>query len=299
MNWIDEIRDAGAGRVEEAARLDRLTTLRVGGPAEALLHLEDPGRLPAALAVLARRGVPWRFLGNGSNVMVRDGGVDGAVILMTALRDFASEGETVTVGAGLSLIGLVQAGHRQGLLGMEWASGIPGSVGGAIVMNAGAHGHDTAEFLEAALIVETGEPEAHWVEGAQLAYSYRHSRLQSEESGVLAGRFRLRQGDAAEGRRLLRAFLLDRKAKQPSGNNAGSMFKNPPGDYAGRLIEAAGGKGHHEGGAEISTLHGNFFLNTGTATARDVLRLVDWAREAVRKSSGRELELEVEVWGEG
>lgn len=299
MNWIDELRDTRAGRVEEAARLDRLTTLRVGGPAEALLHLEDPSRLPAALAVLARRGVPWRFLGNGSNVIVRDGGVGGVVILMTALRDLTTEGETVTAGAGVSLIGLVQAGHRQGLLGMEWASGIPGSVGGAIVMNAGAHGHETAEFLKAALVVEPGGAEARWVDGAQLAYAYRHSRLQSDESGVLAGRFRLRRGDVAEGRRLLRGFLLDRKAKQPTGNNAGSMFKNPPGDYAGRLIEAAGGKGHREGGAEISTLHGNFFLNTGTATAKDVLRLVDWARAAVRKSSGKDLELEVEVWGEG
>lgn len=296
MRWVERIREIGAGPVEEAAPLGPLTTLRVGGRAEALLRLADAEGLARVLEVCRRRGVKVHFLGNGSNVLVRDGGVAGLVVLMTGLRQLESEREGVTAGAGVGLITLVQAGLRAGLVGMEWASGIPGTVGGAVVMNAGAHGGATQDRVEAAYLVRPGRDPA-WVPSSELHYAYRSSDLQEGGTAVLAARIRLERGDTDEGRRRLRTYLAHRKRTQPTGNNAGSMFKNPPGTYAGRLIEEAGAKGMILGGAQVSELHGNFFLNTGAARAQDILDLIDQVRGRVQAQTGIELHLEVRVWG--
>lgn len=293
--WLDAIGEVGAGRVLADEPLARRTTLRVGGTAEGLLVLEDPERLPAVLLTCRQLGVPWRFLGAGSNVLVTDGRLAGLTIATGGLRELAVSGEVVSAGAGVMLLSLIGFAHRAGLTGMEWAAGIPGTVGGGVVMNAGAQGGDVSDhLLEAQLASADGQ--IRWVPAQELALRYRHSRLQETDEAVLAGRFRLVRGDVAAAEARLRAVLAHRRATQPQGKNAGSMFKNPPGQSAGRLIEMAGGKGRRLGDAEISPLHANFILNLGQATAQDVLTLADWAKGQVAAAFGQELELEVRVW---
>lgn len=297
MTWIHRLEALGAGRVDQGASLQPHTTLRVGGGVNVFLHLSRPEVLPEVLKLFRQEGVPYRFLGNGSNVLAMDGGFAGAVIHMGDLKGIRFDGEIAEAESGVPLIGLIQAGLRQGLTGMEWACGIPGSVGGAVVMNAGSYGKETKDHLVEALLVRP-DGTLGWVEADRLDYTYRHSALQSHDTAVLAARFRLAPGDKEEGQARVKNFLADRKRKQPVGNNAGSMFKNPPGDFAGRLIEAAGGKGRQMGQAKISDLHANFFLNLGGARAADIMGLAQWAGGAVLDRFGISLVLEVEVWGE-
>ncbi len=295
MGWQEKISDLGCGELLAGASLAARTTLRVGGDAQALLLLEQADGLGAVLGICQAAGVPWRFLGAGSNVLVTDGILPGLTIATGRLRQVTVTGSVLEAAAGATLIGAISAGHKAGLVGMEWAGGIPATVGGAVVMNAGANGGSIADHLIEALVVSPNEP-GRWLAAKDLAYGYRHSSLQDGRDGVLAARFRLERGDltAAQGR--LAEVLAHRRRTQPQGKNAGSMFKNPPEASAGQLIEAAGGKGHQIGGVRISDLHANFFLNLGAGTAQDVLALIEWAKRQVARTSGQELELEVRVW---
>jgi UDP-N-acetylmuramate dehydrogenase len=239
-------------------------------------------------------------LGSGSNVLVADAGVRGLVILNRA-RHVEIEGARVYAEAGANLSSLARSCITRGLAGLEWAVSVPGTVGGAVVGNAGAFGGDIAGSLASATILEPDGKVSEWpVE--RFEYRYRDSLLKRRPAEtawvVLAAKLALTPADPAELAGRADEFVARRRATQPPGASVGSMFKNPPGDFAGRLIEAAGLKGTQIGGAQISTVHANFFVNTAHATAADVKALIDLARGRVQGRFGVELALEIELIGE-
>ncbi len=297
----------GEDTLAEHVPLAEYTTLRVGGPADVLAMPTRSERLAALVADAHAHGVPVTILGGGSNVLVLDGGIRGLVVLNRCRRTrvFTDEdGEPrAWAEAGASLAGLARALIREGLDGLTWAVSIPGTVGGAVVGNAGAHGGAIADVLESAtLLFEDGSTRE--VPASDLAYAYRTSRLkEARERGepfpvVLAATFRLRRVDPHALRARADEFLAHRRRTQPVEASAGSIFRNPSGDYAGRLIDVAGLKGARVGGAMISPLHGNFIVNVGGARARDVLALIRLARERVREQFGVDLETEILILGE-
>jgi UDP-N-acetylmuramate dehydrogenase len=246
------------------------------------------------------RGIAWRVLGSGSNVLVSEAGIRGLVIVNKA-KKIVFEGTQVTAEAGANLSSLARNCIARGLGGLEWAVSVPGTVGGAVIGNAGAHGADIAQSLTSIeILVHDGTTE-HWAV-ERLEYGYRDSSLKRTEHRarpvVLAATFTLETADPHKLTKRADGFVARRKATQPPGASVGSMFKNPPGDYAGRLIEQAGLKGRQIGDAQISPVHANFFLNMGNASADDVKALIDLAREQVQQRFGVELELEIELIGE-
>ncbi|NPA90111.1 MAG: UDP-N-acetylmuramate dehydrogenase, partial [Chloroflexi bacterium] len=248
-------------------------------------------------------GVPVMFLGGGSNVLVPDEGVPGLVVLnrCRAFRvDPHPEHPRVWAEAGVSLAGLARTLIRQGLDGLTWAVSIPGTVGGAVVGNAGAHGGDMASVVErVTLLLEDGRITD--VPAEDLEYGYRHSRLKAAKVAgrlfpiVLAATLRLRWGDAAALRAQADAHLAYRRRTQPSEPSVGSVFRNPPGDYAGRLIDAAGLKGYRVGDVAVSQVHANFIINLGQGTTTDALKLIRIIKERVREQFGVDLEEEIVV----
>ena len=284
------------------------TTLRLGGPAEAWLAVENVEELVTAVEIARQHQISLFLLGSGANLLVSDAGIRGLVVENRAGGiDFPAlegrPGETVhlTVESGVVLPSLARRCANRGLAGLEWAVGVPGTIGGAVVNNAGAYGSDTAGNLaRAELLSPTGE--RIWQPVEWLEYAYRQSRLKRQPAGekwiVLQAELRLTRAPEADIKARMVEFNERRKASQPPGATIGSMFKNPPGDYAGRLIEAVGLKGHQQGQARISPVHANFFQNLGGATAADVMSLIQTAREAVRQKFGVELALEIELVGE-
>ncbi len=245
----------------------------------------------------------FRLLGGGSNVLVADAGVRGVIVLNQAKdAEFTTDGDGPAVRAesGASLGSVARRAVEQGLSGIEWAATIPGTVGGAIVGNAGAFGGEVSQALQGWPISCNDLTAArHWLP-ERLEYGYRTSWLKRHpgEAVVLSGTFGLRTETREATRARVSEFAARRQETQPSGASWGSMFKNPPGDYAGRLVEAAGLKGTRQGAAEISARHANFFINHGGATAADVWTLIEKAREQVLRQSGVELELEIERLGQ-
>jgi UDP-N-acetylmuramate dehydrogenase len=280
--------------------LEALTTYKLGGPARWYAEPGDIDELSAVLTVWRTTEVPLVVLGRGSNVLVADAGFDGLVI--RPIGRFAeivvATSGTVTAGCAAPLPRLARAAVKEGRAGLEFFVGIPGSVGGAVRMNAGCHGSETKEWLVAARVIDVGTGELTERDPAGLDLSYRHSNLRDAEI-VVAAHFRTVPGSAAAGERLMREIGRWRKEHQPGGTlNAGSVFKNPPGDYAGRLIELTGLKGTRVGGAECSPVHANWFVNTGGARAADMLELIRIARARVEEAEGVRLELEWKVIGE-
>ena len=287
-------------RIMRDEPLTRYTAARIGGAADWLVVVESVGMVIEAVRAAQKQGLAWCILGSGSNVLVADAGLRGLVIVNRA-RHVVIEGEWVYAEAGANLSSLARNCIARGLAGLEWAVSVPGTVGGAVVGNAGAHGGDVAGSLTSAIMLELDGKITEWpVE--QLEYGYRDSLLKRSPTNavsvVLAARFRLTSDDPEALTRRADEFVARRKATQPPGASLGSMFKNPSGDYAGRLIEAAGLKGTKVGGAQISPVHANFFVNTGNATAADVKSLIDLAQERVKGCFGVELALEVELIGE-
>lgn len=277
------------------------TSLAVGGPAEALVTVDDAQELAAVLGFLERTAIPWRIIGRGTNLLVRDEGFPGVVLLLgRGFREmaFVAAGGgrwLATVGAGCSLARLVAACSERGLAGMEFAVGIPGTVGGALVMNAGAWGSEMAAVIRSVTVV--GPSGRQLLGREKLHFGYRCW----DDFAALAGRaavvgceLELSAGDPREIRSRCASYQQLRKERQPLGQrSAGSFFKNPQHDSAGRLIEASGLKGMAVGGAMVSEKHANFLVNTGGATAADVLALMRLVQERVRRDSGIELEPEV------
>ncbi len=276
------------------------TTFHVGGQSEALFNADDLEELRRVIVFLNKESIPYLAVGRGSNLLVRDKGIDGLVILLkgtlATVEQENTEASTVLVGAGLPLVDLLTYCRGAGLAGLECFAGIPGSVGGAVVMNAGAFGEDFGSRVrEIQMITPQGDLVVK--DRTQLLFLYR--RLEIEKGAVIvrAGLQLHRESkDTVTGR--IADCLKRRRSNQPlEYPSAGSVFRNPPNDYAGRLIENAGLKGKRIGGAMISEKHANFIVNIGGAKARDVLDLIDLAREAVKKETGIELEPEIKIVG--
>ncbi|MBE3590298.1 MAG: UDP-N-acetylmuramate dehydrogenase [Firmicutes bacterium] len=287
------------GRVVEGEPLSRHTTIRIGGPARWFVEPADAEDLHRVLEWCRTHGVPYTVIGLGSNLLVPDEGYDGVVIsLQKAAGWVRFDGTTVEAGAGYPISRLVQEAARRGLAGLLGLAGVPGTVGGAVAMNAGTpHG----EMKDVVQSVRYLAPDGRVVEAPReaLRFGYRHSRFLEEPSIVLAARLELRPADAETEVRRLREHLARRNAMQPvEWPNTGSVWTNPPGEYAGRLIEEAGLKGARRGGAQISPKHANFIINLGGASAGDVLGLMAQARAAVLKRHGILLQPEVR-WLEG
>ncbi|GEC90036.1 MULTISPECIES: UDP-N-acetylmuramate dehydrogenase [Brevibacillus] len=296
----DELMQAGIEKVWTDEPLANHTTWRIGGPADLLIQPKDKASLQKALQIIHRHEIPWSVIGRGSNLLVRDRGIRGAVLKVAeGLSHCEFRGEEVCVGAGYSMIRLAVETGKMGLTGMEFAGGIPGTVGGAVYMNAGAHGSDLSRILiDAEILFENGESKV--LSNEELSFSYRTSLLQKQKGIVLEARFQLRTGDRKEIAATLAANKERRRNTQPLQMPcAGSVFRNPPNDHAGRLIEAAGLKGYQVGGAQVSEKHSNFIVNCGGATAADVLTLINHVRSTILEKNGIDLHPEVLVVGEG
>ncbi len=298
---LESLRAAFKDRLEENAELERYSSARVGGTADALVVVRSADDLVEIVSWLWVQDVPFVVLGGGSNVLVSDAGVRELVLLNRArtVRFGGKPGATALwAESGANFGAIARQAAQKGYSGLEWAGGIPGTVGGAVFGNAGAHGGDVAGNLMMAEILHRTEGQVIWPK-ERLEFAYRSSWLKRNpgQAVVLSATMHLEPGDPAEIEAKMDEFVAFRRKTQPPGASMGSMFKNPPGDYAGRLIEEAGLKGMQVGGAQISPLHGNFFVNQGEASATDVYALIQKARETVAREFGVELELEIELIG--
>lgn len=279
--------------------LHKKTWWRVGGSADAWIEVGEPDTLDAILAVARATGTPLFVMGNASNLLVSDRGIRGIVVRLggaIAGADDAEDG-TVRLGGGLKLVALVKRAERAGWTGLELFAGIPGTIGGAIRMNAGtALGEVSDRLVDVELWMPDGTVRTQT--RAQLGMSYRHGGL-PEGAIVRSARFSLTGGDPAHSRALVEEHLAYRAKTQPIDvPTCGSTFRNPPGSHAGKLIEQCGLKGHTIGGAQVSPKHANFLVNTGTATATDLRRLIEHVAEIVRRETGIPLETEVHLAGD-
>ncbi len=294
----DDLRGAGfRGEIQAEAPLAPMTTWRIGGPAELLASPKDVDDVSCAIAWANTRELSWRVLGNGSNLLVADAGVRGLVLRVRKVLDgIKIDGSKVVAGAGASFPALANAAADRGLAGVEFGAGIPGSVGGAIVMNAGWHQFEIGNVVTSVRYLED--------DGLVLDYrhdscrfGYRNSVFRGRRGVVLQAELALTPDDPAAVKDRLFHFSESRKANQPTElPSCGSVFLKPEGDFAGRLIEAAGLKGRRIGGIQVSAKHANFFVNVGGGTATDALALVELVEHAVFDRFGVRLTREFEVW---
>jgi len=297
-----KLREGFGEALQENALMANYTTARVGGPVPALIAINTLDELEMAAQALWSMEVPFTLLGSGSNILVSDRGLDRVILLNRANKleiDSESESPSVTAESGAILGTVARQTARKGLSGMEWAAPVPGTVGGAIYGNAGAHSSNVAESLKVAKILHAEKGVEDWpVE--KLAYQYRSSILKREQMPVviLSAVFNLVPTSREEAKAKISEFQAHRKGTQPPGASMGSMFKNPPHDYAGRLIEAAGLKGKRIGQAMISPVHANFIVNLEDAKAQDIYQLLVLAQETVKAQFGIELEPEIELIGD-
>jgi UDP-N-acetylmuramate dehydrogenase len=285
------------GQVRADVPLAAYTTFRIGGPATLLAIPADREDLKVALAFARQVELPVYLLGGGSNTLVRDGGFRGMAVHLNAFQGLARHADVVTAEAGVRVSRLLAYCCRQGLAGLEMLSGVPGTVGGAVWGNAGAWGGATADAL-ATVGILTAAGEERLLSRREIPYRYRASGL-PQGTVVLEASFALAPGEPPAIRRRISGYLVRRNAGQPvEFRSAGSIFKNPPGEFAGRLVERAGLKGTRIGNAMISAKHGNYIVNLGGARAADVLALVALAQARVRDATGIALEPEIKVVGE-
>lgn len=286
--------------------LARYTSARVGGPADMFITVRNAAEMKTAVEMAYTLNIPYIILGGGSNILVADGGFKGLVIFNKARNvSFRNTGFSVvcTVESGMNLSSLARQCIAKGLAGLEWAVSVPGTVGGAVVGNSGAHGGDMAGNLLAATVWEPGKG-IRIYSNEEFEYGYRDSILKQEQGKdgprrvILSAELELKPESVEVLMGRADGFVAHRKQSQPGGASMGSMFKNPEHYYAGYLIEAAGLKGYRSGGAKISEKHANFFVNDQEATAEDIRSLIAEAWNTVREQFGVELELEVELVGE-
>lgn len=285
------------GLVRHDVSLGPLTTYRVGGAADLFAAVATSAELAAVADAVAGEGVPTLVVGRGSNLLVAEAGFRGLALQLTGEFEAISiVGTSVDAGGAAWLPVVARQSAAAGLTGFEWAVGVPGSIGGAVRMNAGGHGSDMAASLTRVHLVDLATGEDGWVAADRLALSYRHSVLGPAQV-VAAAELRLAAGDRATSEAEIAEIVRWRRAHQPGGQNAGSVFTNPPGDSAGRLIEAAGAKGLRIGSAHVSVKHANFIQVDEGGSADDVWRLMHTVRAAVRESAGVDLEPETRLVG--
>ena len=296
-----ELRKAFGHKLQEDISMSNYTTARVGGPARAMVSINDLDELVLAAQTLWNMGVPFSVLGSGSNILVSDTGLEQVILHNRAhnLRiNTKTEQPSIVAESGAILGTVARQSALRGLSGMEWAAPVPGTVGGAIYGNAGAHGSDMASSLKMATILHAEKGIEEWpVE--RLAYQYRSSILKREKMPVviLSATLNATWSTREEAWERISTYQAHRKSTQPPGASMGSMFKNPSGDYAGRLIEEAGLKGRRIGRAMISPIHANFIINLEGATAEDIWKLMKIAQDAVKEKFGITLEPEIELVG--
>lgn len=303
-----------------AELLSRHTSLQIGGPADFFCVASSVDHLAQAVEFASQRSLPFIVIGSGTNLLVPDAGLHAVVVknavgasssgrpapnvelgryeMSLAISDATA---SAMVGSGVLLSRFAKGLVDRGVAGLEWAAGIPGTIGGAVAGNAGAHGGEISECLRAVEVLQA-DGGTRRITREEIAFSYRSSPWKSGEwtahSPIIGAEFVLRPESAEHLRETVRANLAARRGRQPVGWSAGSVFRNPPGFPAGRLIERCGLKGFRIGGAEISAVHANFIVNTGNARASDVLSLIELCQEKVRSSFGVELTLEIVVLGE-
>jgi UDP-N-acetylmuramate dehydrogenase len=285
--------------------LKRYTAWKIGGPADALLEPTDAEELIEAVEMARGQGVPVTVLGGGTNVLVRDGGIRGLTIrLAKSLTGVQIKGRSVTAEAGVLYPVLANTTAGSGLKGLEFATGIPGTVGGAVYMNAGAYGGETKDVLDWADVFQEGKVvrmhnDVETLLATSLRLSYRRSVLQDHPDWVvLRAGYTLEPGNPGELKANIKEFRAQRMNGSPNRPSCGSTFKRPPGDFPGRVIEAAGLKGTRVGQIEVSPVHANYLVNLGGGTAREALELIELVKEKVRERMGIDLEEEVRVVGE-
>jgi UDP-N-acetylmuramate dehydrogenase len=294
---VEEAARLLGGRARRDHPLGPLTTYRVGGAAALFLEAEGEDDLALARDAVSRTGVPTLVIGRGSNLLVADAGFMGlAVALGEGFATIDVDGTRVRAGGAVSLPVLARQTAAAGLTGLEWAVGVPGSVGGAVRMNAGGHGSDTAEHLSRYRFVDLHGGDDGAFEAARLQFAYRHSTVEPHHV-VVWGEYELAPGDPETSAAEISEIVRWRRANQPGGQNAGSVFTNPPGDSAGRLVDAAGLKGHRLGTAHVSTKHANFIQADEGGSADDVLELVRVVQRTVAERTGIHLQPELRVVG--
>ena len=271
-------------------------TFKIGGPAQLFVQPQTEQQLCSAAALCKEQAVRYYLLGNGSNILFADEGFAGVVIDISALgSDIAVEGNMLTAGAGVRLVALCRAALEHGLSGLEFAYGIPGTVGGAVYMNAGAYGGEMKDVLTVVRYLTT-EGKVVQASAAELDLSYRHSIFEENGGCILSAQFALQPGNAADIRAKMDELMAKRVDKQPLDKpSAGSTFKRPAGAFAAALIDQCGLRGFRHGGAAVSDKHCGFVVNLGGATCADVLALCDEVRAIVKEKTGYELEKEIRV----
>ena len=295
MITIDDIRKHFRGQIRLGEPLSKYTSWRVGGPADYYLEPADKEDVASIAAFLEQENIPLLVLGKGSNMLVSDKGVRGAVLnLEHGLSGMRSENGIVFVDAGVTMVRFVDFCIQQGFQGVEMLPGIPGTVGGGVMMNAGAYGGEISDYLVDVEVLRNGE--IIRVAKADAGFSYRRSGF--AEDIILGASFKLPQGDRTETANRRKELLMKRNRAQPVNfPNSGSMFKNPSGKFAAKLIDEAGMKGMKRGDAQVSERHANFVVNLGNATANDILELIEVIRRTVQEKFGVSLELEVKLVG--
>ncbi len=291
-------RTVGEQGVKRDEPMKKHTTFRIGGPADIFITPEDESQFLAAVRLCRQEGMPYYILGNGSNLLVSDSGYRGAVIeTEKALSRLEADGETLKAGAGILLSVLAKEALRLSLTGLESASGIPGTLGGGVVMNAGAYGFELKDVLESVRLLDR-EGNVRTVPAGELKLGYRYSMIPETGSIVLEAALRLKKGDPEAIRARMEELAAQRKSKQPlEYPSAGSTFKRPEGYFAGKLIDDAGLRGFQVGGAQVSEKHCGFVINRGDATAEDVMELCRQVQEKVFQKFGVRMDMEIRKLG--
>ena len=285
--------------VSEDEPLASRTSFGIGGPADFFVEMSKPAAIEETIDGAVERGIPYMLLGAGTNLLIADAGVEG-LVLRVVNRDHHIDGRVVRAGAGLKMMRLARIVADAGLRGFEFAIGVPGTVGGAVYQNAGCWGKELREVLVEVEGFMPGAGKTTW-KPPDLKFEYRTSALRNGKLKgglVVEATIQLERGDGEEAKAMMAKLTRERNETQPiKTKNCGSVFKNPPGDSAGRLVQAAGLKGAREGNAVISSLHGNFIINEGGATAVEVKKLIERVQAEVRRRFNVELETEVEMVG--
>ncbi|MCK8635358.1 UDP-N-acetylmuramate dehydrogenase [Apilactobacillus kunkeei] len=278
--------------------LSKYTFTETGGPADLVAFPKNTEEVRELLAMTKRDNLPITVLGNASNLIIKDGGIRGLVIILTEMNEITSHDDLVIAQAGARYIDTTIVAQQHGLTGMEFAAGIPGSIGGAVFMNAGAYGGETAEVIESVTVL-TPENEVKTLSNSELDFGYRHSAVQDQDDIVLEATFKLSTGDKDEIQAEMDRLNELRESKQPLDlPSCGSVFKRPEGYFAGKLIHDAGLQGYQSGGAQVSKKHAGFIVNIDNATATDYLNVIKHVQETVYAKNKVHLETEVRIIGQ-
>lgn len=296
---VDKLKEVlKEGKIYLNEPMKRHTSFKIGGPADVLVMPSNREELLRLISFLKKESIPFFVLGNGTNLLVSEKGIRGVVIKLSCLRNVVVEGNKIIAEAGASLSYIANVALVHELSGFEFASGIPGTLGGAIVMNAGAYGPEMKDVIEKVEVLDE-DGNVRLLENGEMNFSYRHSIIQEKNWIVLMAWISLIKGNYDEIKKKMEELNVRRKEKQPlEYPSAGSTFKRPPGYYAGKLIEDAGLKGYSIGGAKVSEKHSGFIINTGNATFYDVLNLIEHVQKVVKEKFGVELVPEVKIVGE-